>query len=97
VTADFLKGLIRLAAGVKAREGKPEGARSHAAKARQLFEQVAGRIDAPAPRYLGLALADLVAVTSELAGRPETVRAGGDAPVAVVFSFVLRPRAVNQA
>jgi uncharacterized protein len=38
-TADFLKGLIKLAAaGVKAREGKPEGVRLHTTRARQLLE-----------------------------------------------------------
>jgi len=37
-TADFLKGLIALAAaGYKALEGQPEGVRRHAARARKLF------------------------------------------------------------
>jgi predicted metal-dependent hydrolase len=89
VTADFLKGLIRLAAaGVKAREGKPEGVRSHAAKARQLFEQVTGRLPGPAPRCLGLALSELMAFASDLVERQE-VPTEGDGPV---FSFVLRPQ-----
>lgn len=38
--ADLIKGLIKLAAaGVKAREGKPEGVRRHARRAEQLFAQ----------------------------------------------------------
>lgn len=37
--ADFLKGLIHLtAAGVKAREGRPNGVRRHAERARELFQ-----------------------------------------------------------
>ena len=40
--ADVLKGLIKLAAaGVKAREGKPEGIRRHARRAGELFSSVA--------------------------------------------------------
>jgi hypothetical protein len=36
--ADFLKGLIKLAAaGVKAREGRPAGVQNHAARAEELF------------------------------------------------------------
>lgn len=42
--ADFLKGLIKLAAaGVKAREGRPHGVRRHLARARELFESVRRR------------------------------------------------------
>src|SRR5262249_23073005 len=60
VTADFLKGLIRLAAaGVKARAGKPEGVRSHARAAGRLFEHVARKRGEAAPRYLGLSLDEL--------------------------------------
>jgi hypothetical protein len=44
-TADFLKGLIKLAAaGVKAHEGRPEGVKLHAARAAQLLEPSRGRI-----------------------------------------------------
>src|SRR5262245_57964835 len=40
-TADFLKGLIKLAAaGVKAREGRAAGVRQHAERARELFQDV---------------------------------------------------------
>lgn len=38
--ADFLKALIHLAAaGVKAREGRPNGVQKHAARARELFQE----------------------------------------------------------
>ena len=73
VTADFLKGLIRLAAaGVKARAGSPEGVRSHARRAAQLFEEVARQLGDATPCYLGLALGDLRAAASELADQPPT-------------------------
>lgn len=43
--ADFLKGLIKLAAaGVKVYEGLPEGVRRHAARARELFEETRGEL-----------------------------------------------------
>lgn len=57
-TADFLKGLIKLAAaGVKQREGMPAGVAGHVGRARELFALVAtqtGRLD-----YLGLNLEEL--------------------------------------
>ncbi len=57
--ADFLKGLIHLAAaGVKVCQGVPEGVRSHARRAADLFEQTAR--SASAASYLGLDLAALV-------------------------------------
>jgi predicted metal-dependent hydrolase len=44
-TADFLKGLIKLAAaGVKHREGRPEGVRRHAARAIELLSPSRGRV-----------------------------------------------------
>jgi len=44
VVADFLKGLIKLAAaGVKAREGNENGVRRHAARAEQLFVEAHAR------------------------------------------------------
>src|SRR5436190_73921 len=42
VVADFLKGLIQLAAaGVKHAEGKPQGVQSHASRAAELWREVA--------------------------------------------------------
>lgn len=44
-TADLLRGLIRLAAsGVKVREGRRAGVKSHAAAARDLFQRIAGEL-----------------------------------------------------
>jgi hypothetical protein len=74
VTADFLKGLIRLAAaGVKARAGKPDGVRSHARAARRLFERVARERGPAAPRYLGLSLDGLIRHAAAVADHPDAV------------------------
>ncbi len=81
VTADFLKGLIHLAAaGVKARAGVPEGVRSHGRRARELFERVAGQLRPGQERYFGLDLAELMGGAGSLADRPEEG-----------LAFVLRP------
>lgn len=61
-TADFLKGLIKLAAaGVKHRQGQPEGVRSHAQRAAALWRGV------PSDRCFGLAVAELVALAESVA------------------------------
>jgi TDG/mug DNA glycosylase family protein len=86
-TADFLKGLIRLAAaGVKVREGRSRGVRDHAEAAARLFRRLAEQ--GVGPRYLGLDLGELA----------EFARQAGDTAVQIdfdearpVFPFVLRP------
>ena len=85
--ADFLKGLIKLAAaGVKVRENRRQGAADHARAAAALFRRtgVAGE------RYLGLPLDDLIRFADAIADDPPT---GNDptAAVEIVFPFVLRP------
>jgi hypothetical protein len=88
--ADFLKGLIKLAAaGVKVREGKPRGVASHAGKAAVLFAQVAGVLGGG--RFLGLSPADLAAFARQVEANAATLRVDRDAPVVVVFDFVLSP------
>ena len=88
--ADFLKGLIKLAAaGVKVREGKPRGVASHAGKAAVLFAHVAGALGGD--RFLGLAPADLADFARRVGADAATLRAERDAPVVVVFDFVLSP------
>ncbi len=57
--ADFLKGLIKLAAaGVKHREEKPPGVKSHACRAAELWRGVAR--SAGEGLFLGLPLGDLI-------------------------------------
>jgi hypothetical protein len=61
-TADFLKGLIKLAAaGVKHREGNPRGVRSHAGRAAELWRAVAGSLGAGQNLFLGLRIGELIA------------------------------------
>jgi hypothetical protein len=56
--ADFLKGLIHLAAaGVKMWQGLPAGVTSHARRAAELFERT---VQAQKTYYLGLELAELI-------------------------------------
>ena len=63
-TADFLKGLIHLAAaGVKVHEGRKVGVRNHAKRAAVLFERVR------ASRCLGLELHQLRSWSEEIADR----------------------------
>ncbi len=66
--ADFLKGLIKLAAaGVKEREGKSEGVKGHARRAAELFRGVQA---CAGNRFLGLSLPELIVLA-------ETVRQYG--------------------
>jgi hypothetical protein len=86
-TADYLKGLIKLAAaGVKVREGRREGVVGHARAAADLFR----RAGSPNERYLGLSLGELVHFADAVAADPPTPT-GPAAPVEVVFRISLRP------
>ena len=68
-TADFLKGLIKLAAaGVKAREGKAAGVRRHAQRAAELFETCSPATGATA--VLGLDVNALIAAAEAIAAGP---------------------------
>jgi hypothetical protein len=59
--ADFLKGLIKLAAaGVKGREGRSDGVRGHARRAAELFQQVAA---AHGECLMGLRFEDLLSLS----------------------------------
>jgi len=73
VVAAFLKGLIKLAAaGVKHREGRPQGVRSHACRAAELWRQVGGELPTEEP-FLGFRLRDLIELAEAVctAGWPE--------------------------
>ena len=62
-TADFLKGLIKLAAaGVKAREGRAAGVRQHSQRAGELFRGVA----AGGERIFGMRMEELIGAASEV-------------------------------
>jgi hypothetical protein len=91
-TADFLKGLIKLAAaGVKVREGRPDGVVSHTRRAAALFRQTAPAVGGEGARYLGLALWDLLDFSLAAEGRAPAARPDQAPGPRVVFDFVLRP------
>jgi uncharacterized protein len=84
--AMFLKALIKLAAaGVKLREGQPEGVRSHARRALALLDQFGSR-----QRYMGVDVCELMRFAKGLAECPPLLSAAR-APTDPVFDFVLWP------
>jgi len=92
ITADFVKGLIKLAAaGVKVREGVPEGVRKLAQGARLLFHKTAQRLGSEDARYLGLSVKELVQFSYEIAEWPTQDDSFIAQSIAVVFSFFLKP------
>jgi hypothetical protein len=89
IEADFLKGLIKLAAaGVKCREGRADGVRRHAARAAELFGQVRSRVgDA---HHLGLDVDGLIETARRIRRDPPKSPVAG-AAVEVVFDVRLLP------
>jgi predicted metal-dependent hydrolase len=91
-TAEFLKGLIKLAAaGVKMRQGQPRGVADHAAGAADLFRDIAQQLGGEESFYLGLRLRELLAFAAQVEQQAADVRSDEDAGVKVVFPFSLRP------
>ena len=69
--ADFLKGLIKLAAaGVKAREGQIVGVQRHSRRASELFESVRATLPENQLLYAGLSFDTLIQFASSLAANP---------------------------
>jgi hypothetical protein len=67
VVADFMKGLIKLAAaGVKALEGKAEGVQSHSGRAAELWCAVARSLAPQQERFMGFQVTDLVGLAQEI-------------------------------
>ncbi len=90
--ADFLKGLIKLAAaGVKVRQGQPRGVSSHAAGAAAHFRDVAQQLGGEETVYLGLRLRDLIAFAAKVERQAENVPNDETTGVKVVFAFSLLP------
>jgi hypothetical protein len=91
-TGSFIQGLIKLAAaGVKAREGRPKGVRTHAQRAAELFRQVAGGLPPEQIYYYGLSLHRLMRLATKVACGEVASSGLTGAPVEVVFPFVLQP------
>jgi predicted metal-dependent hydrolase len=92
LTADFLRGLIKLAAaGVKVRQGQPRGVVSHAAGAAVHFRDIARQLGSDDTFYLGLRLRDLLAFAEQIEQQAATVEIEEDDRVKVVFDFALCP------
>jgi predicted metal-dependent hydrolase len=90
--ADFLKGLIHLAAaGVKVREGVPRGVNSHATRAAKLFRRIADAVGTEDCRYLGLRLGDLVHHAQQMASVTMPREGAETDAVTPVVDIVLSP------
>lgn len=95
VRADFVKGLIKLAAaGVKAREGKPSGVQRHARRAAELFQTCAADREFLAIHEFGLSAERLEGQSRVTAEQPATIVDSTACTAKRVFSFVLEPRFV---
>ncbi len=69
--ANFLKGLIKLAAaGVKSREGQPIGVQRHARRAEELFRSVSAVQLPQQMSFAGLVIDDLIQIAAALAVQP---------------------------
>ena len=89
--ADVLKGLIKLAAaGVKAREGKPEGVRRHGRRAEELFRQTPQVIDGNLPAAWALECGIWEARARNVQERAEELIDTCDESVVVIFDFQLQ-------
>ena len=87
VEAAFFKALIQLAVvGVKIREGRPDGALTHAHRAVELLTQV--RVELGAETLAGFSLRDLIAQSEALCGAIPAIESS-DEVVQIVFSVRL--------
>jgi uncharacterized protein len=97
-TADFFRGLIKLAAaGVKVRQGVPAGVASHAARAKAVFRIAAERLGGNDARFFGLRIGDLLANSRAVEAMAPTVEGDREQSVMIVFPFVLLPQLANNA
>lgn len=89
----FFKGLIKLAAaGVKTREGRPEGRQRHARRAAELLGEVAGGLPPGEDRYFGLSLSRLIDLARDIERGPApNAVSESTAPVEILFAFALWP------
>lgn len=89
--ADFLKGLIKLAAaGVKAREGRLAGVHRHAQRAGHLFAATQKELGPATFHFAGLSLADLSTAADRLAQWPALPPCSG-AGAERVLEVLLQP------
>jgi predicted metal-dependent hydrolase len=91
--ANFLKGLIQLAvAGVKVREGRPRGVRTHARRAEEIFRMTATELGSDDLTFWGLRLKDLIRSAADVADHPPEAKEGDASVLAeAVFDWFLNP------
>jgi uncharacterized protein len=91
--ADFLKGLIKLAAaGVKLREGRPGGVQRHASRALELFRLVTENLSDGLTAHLGgLDLSALCDAAKNIATNADSVVDDFDDRSTAVFTLKLLP------
>jgi uncharacterized protein len=67
VVADFLKGLIKLAAaGVKSLEGTPEGVKSHSGRATEVWRRVTRLLETQPEFFMGFRINELIALAERI-------------------------------
>ena len=94
--ADFLKGLIKLAAaGVKAREDNIAGVRRHAGRARDLFRLTEQKLQSGQEHFCGLPLGTLQRWCQGLESGRGLQQHNSAAAVEIVFAFQLRTTAAQ--
>ena len=87
----FLQGLIKLAAaGVKVREGVPQGVEGLASGAAEHFREVAARADGGAT-YCGLAVCELDTAARRIQSAAAKFVSDAETSPRIVFDFVLQP------
>src|SRR5262245_51838818 len=65
--ADFLKGLIHLAAaGVKALEGRPRGVQSHSGRAAELWRGVSHHLGPETDLFMGFRIGELIGIAEAI-------------------------------
>lgn len=90
--ADFIKGLIKLAAaGVKAREGRPIGVQRHACRAQELFRLVWHSLTEPevAVRFGGLDLRSLCDAADAIAEDSVEIAEHSEDPLTAMLPLML--------
>ncbi|MGI8978537.1 MAG: DUF309 domain-containing protein [Pirellulaceae bacterium] len=84
--ADYLKGLIKLAAaGVKSREGRPEGVARHASRSAELLRSVKVSLGGSNAAPFGLTLDSLINIAEHVATHGGQYMNTSNAPVAATL------------
>ena len=91
--ADFAKSLIKLAAaGVKAREGRANGVRRHAERAKELLKSLESVTGRGQQYFMGLSIPALQQYAQQLVHDPVALLNTSDEAVVRVIQFALLPK-----